>query len=424
MTRIKNLFLSVGLNSTKISLVSLLCFAMALFISFPVFAQNNSDKSWKQFRGNMRNGISTETGLLKKWPKSGPELVWKKEIGQGFSEIVVSENIAYLLAADSTKGGFEYLSAYNISSAKELWKTNIDSLYFEVDGWGHGPRATPVIDNQTIYCFSGLGKLAAYSIKDGAELWKVDFAIEFESKIPRWGFSSSPILVDDILIVETGGTKKRAFTAFDKKTGKTIWSKGEGPTTYSSPTIATIDNKTQIVFANDTMLYSYDVNGAEIWSHRIPLRSPHTMPVFIQPNKFFISMVSRVGGIIIEVNDNKASEFLTSRTMQNNFNTSCYYNGYLYGFTRTKLQCVSAETGEKKWSHRGFGEGSLILVDNKLLVLSDQGELNMIEASSDAFKLLGTVKAMEGKSWTAPSFADGKIFVRNLTEMSCYKLTK
>jgi len=134
--------------------------------------------------------------------------------------------------------------------------------------------------------------------------------------------------------------------------------------------------------------------------------------------------MGRTGSFIIEVNDNKVQEVLTTRSMMNNFNSSCYHDGYLYGITKAKLVCISAETGEQKWSERGFGSGSLIIVDGKLLVLSDQGLLTLAEAKPEAYVALGSVQAIEGKSWTAPSFANGNVYVRNLSQMASYKLVK
>jgi outer membrane protein assembly factor BamB len=387
--------------------------------SFPMLAQN----SWTQFRGEMRDGKSPETGLLEKWPNSGPDLVWKKETGPGFPELLIQKDIFFLLSSDTTGDAHEFIAAYDLN-AKELWKVRVDSMYYEVDGWGHGPRSTPALDEERIYCFSGSGKLAAYSISDGKEVWTRNIPEDYGCEMPRWGYTSSPILVENILILETGGTEKRAFTAFNPKTGAQLWSKGIGTTSYSSPAIAKIDGTTNIVFANDTMLHSYNTNGEALWSFRMPMRYPTPMPVFIAPNKFFMSNMGRTGSFIIAVENNEAKEILQSKTMQNNFNTSCYHKGYLYGITRTKLMCVSAETGKLKWTHRGFGAGSLIIVDGKLLVLSDQGKLTMVEATPKSYKELGSVKALEGKSWTAPSFANGRIYVRNLTHMACYNLKK
>ncbi|MCF8374668.1 MAG: PQQ-like beta-propeller repeat protein [Bacteroidales bacterium] len=389
-------------------------------VSPDLFSQTN----WKQFRGNSRNGISNETGLLLEWPESGPQLLWAKNIGSGFPEVVVDDSKAYILAGDTVDTGYEYVEAFDANTGKEIWKTKIDSLYIEVDGWGHGPRSTPALDSENIYCLSGFGKLMALSVKTGDILWLVDLPIDFGSTQPRWGYTSSPLLIDDILILETGGKEEKAYTAFDKKSGKAIWSKGVGGSGYNSPAIATIENHVHIVFAADTMLHAYNVKGDLLWSYKMPMRYPTAMPVFIPPNKIFVSSVSKAGGFVIQVDNNKPTEVLASKTMQNNWSSSIYHDGYLYGFTRARLQCVSAETGELKWSQRGFGKGSLILVDNKLIVLSDQGKVIVVDPSHEKYKELGSFQTMTGKSWTAPSFADGILYVRNLTQMACYQLSK
>jgi outer membrane protein assembly factor BamB len=226
------------------------------------------------------------------------------------------------------------------------------------------------------------------------------------------------------VILETGGADERAFTAFDKNTGEAIWSKGTGSTSYNSPALVVMDGKENIVFANDTMLRAYDILGNELWNFRMPLQKPTAMPVFIPPNKFFVSSVSQTGGFFVEINGNEPKELLQSTTMQNNWSSSCYRDGYLYGFSKAKLQCVSVETGEMQWGKRGYGKGSLIMVGDKLLALSDQGKLVVVKARPEEFIQVGEFNALEGKSWTAPVYANGHIFVRNLTTLACYTISK
>lgn len=403
----------------KIFLLGVL-FMFLWSVSPDLFSQGN----WTQFRGNERNGISQATGLIYDWPESGPEKLWAKNIGSGFPEVVVDNGQAYILAGDTVGKGYEYVEAFDAETGKENWKTKIDSLYIEVDGWGHGPRSTPALDSENIYCLSGFGKLKALSAKTGNVIWSVDLPADFGSTQPRWGYTSSPLLIDDILLLETGGKEEKAYTTFDKKSGKAIWSKGVGVSGYNSPAIATIESHTHIVFAADTMLHAYNVKGDLLWSYKMPMRFPTAMPVFIPPNKIFVSSVSKAGGFIIQVDNNKPTEVLASKTMQNNWSSSIFHEGFLYGFTRARLQCVSAETGELKWSQRGFGKGSLIKVDNKLIVMSDQGKVMVVDPSPDKYTELGSFQALTGKSWTAPSFAEGKLFVRNLTQLACFKLTK
>ena len=389
-----------------------------------VFSQQNEAASWKQFRGNNRNGISSEKGMVS-WSENAPQMVWKKEIGQGFSEIVISGNEIYTMFGEKLDSitGTEYIASFDAKTGNEIWKTKVDSIFIDIDNWGDGSRSTPIIDGDYLYCLSSFGKLTALSRKDGKMIWQVDFVAEYGSTVPRWGFSTSPLLIDDMLVIETGGTESRALTAFDKKNGKEIWSNGDWAASYTSPILATIEGKKQIIIASNVTLYSFDIKGDTLWTKKIPVSTPTALPLFIAPNKIFISSIRGIGFFIAEVKNNKATEFLKGNSMKNDFSSSCYRDGYIYGFNVATLQCVSAETGEKKWTKRGFGKGSLVLVDDKLFVLSDQGKLIQVEAKPDAYTENGSIPTIKGKSWTAPSFADGKIYVRNLTEMACYKVT-
>ena len=386
-------------------------------------SQTENSESWIQFRGKNRSGISQEKLPQMNWTKSKPELVWKKNLGSGFSELVISGGKIYTMISEQidSVSGSEFIAVLDEKTGKELWRSKVDSIYIDKDGWGNGPKSTPTIDDKYIYSFSSWGKLSANSLKDGKLIWQVDFDKEFGSTRPRWAFSSSPLLVDDLVVMEVGGTKSRAFIAFNKKTGKIVWKKGNGTPHYSSPLLVTIDNQKQIIFANGRTLGAYNFKGDTLWTFMMPITSPMAMPVLIEKNKIFVSSM-RGGFVIAKIENNKATEIIKGGSMKNDYNSSCYYNGYIYGFHVAALRCISAETGEIKWTKRGYGKGSLILVDDKLLVLSDQGKLILVDASPDAYKDKGFIQPIKGKSWTAPSFANGKVFVRNLTEMACYKL--
>jgi len=384
------------------------------------FSQQSESTSWNQFRGSNRSGVSPENALPDILPESGPELLWKKEIGSGFSEITISGDRIYTMLSEETDSisGSEYIAAFDAKTGNAIWRTKVDSLFF--DTFGNGPRSTPAIGEDNIYSFSSYGKLTANSKEDGKTIWQVGFISEFGSTLPQWAFSSSPVLVDNTLIIEAGGTDSRAFIGFDKNSGKVLWTKGSGISSYNSPVVAEIDGKTNIIFANQTTLYSFNSIGDTLWTYNMTMNGPMAMPVVFDSNKIFISTVRSAGFSIVEVNNNTVKELINSGTMKNDFSSSLYYDGCIYGFNVAALQCISARTGEKKWTKRGFGKGSLILVDDKLLVLSDKGKLIQVKATPEAYTEQGSFQAIDGKSWTAPSFAEGKLYVRNLTEMACY----
>lgn len=405
----------------NIALKYLLAF---VFLCSALLIEAQEATSWKQFRGDNRDGQSIETGLLEKWPTEGLEQVWKIQLGEGFSEVLIEGSICYNMHSvriDSISGD-EYMAAFDASTGKKIWDTKIDSLFIDPDDWGDGPRSTPAIDDKNIYCLSSYGKFFAISKKDGKIIWKVDLINDYGSQLPRWAYSSSPIIIDDVLIMETGGTENKGFTAFDKSTGEAIWTKGTATSGYCSPTVATINGQKQIVFANGPKLISFKTNGDTLWSFNMPIQGATAMPLFMAPNKFFLSSVSRIGGFVAEINDNKATQLVTSTSLKNNWSSSCYYEGHIYGFDNATFKCVTADSLQTKWVKRGFGKGSLILADKKLYVLSDKGKLILVDTKPDAYTELSSFQAIEGKSWTAPSIANGRIYLRNLTEMACYKL--
>ncbi len=387
-------------------------------------SQNNNPLGWNQFRGPDRNGASIESLSDVNWLEMQPELIWKKELGSGFSELTISEGIIYTMGSTKTDSlsGFEFVAAYDEKTGNKLWNTKVDSIYIDHDGWGDGPRSTTVIDETQIYSLSAWGKLSANLKEDGRLLWQVDFIKDFGSNIPRWGYASSPVIVDDLLIMEVGGSDSRAFVAFDKKNGEIKWSNGDGNASHDSPLSVVLDGQEQTIFANGRTLYSYSTKGDTIWTYSMPFGGLTAIPLLIGENKIFLSGVRNPGFIIVEIKDGKPTEILHGNSMKNDFSSCVYHNGYIYGYHVAALRCISAETGEVSWTKRGFGKGSLMLVDDKLVILSDKGRLAIADATPKAYTELTSIQAINGKSWTAPSFLNGKVYIRNLTEMACYKI--
>jgi outer membrane protein assembly factor BamB len=348
-------------------------------------------------------------------------MVWKKTIGSGYSEILVANDKVFTMITEKTDSlkGSEFLAAYDAISGEEVWRTLVDSMIIDADGAGEPTRSTPAMDDKALYCLSSYGKLKALSLKDGKTIWTVDFSQDYGNK-PGWIYTTSPILYEDELIIEVGATESRAFASFDKNTGKALWIQGEGTTTYCSPTIASIDGEMNIIFANGPTLTSFNQAGEQLWSYSMPIQNPTATPLFIAPNKIFVS--SARGCFMIKIENNAVSEVFSNNSMRNTFSTSCYYYDHIYGISSNGLRCISAIDGELKWKEKGFGLGSVTLVGNKLLALTQNGELKIVEALPEEYTERASYQAIDGKSYTAPSYAGGKVYLRNLSEMASYKL--
>ncbi len=394
-------------------------------------SSQNGNNEWFQYRGPNRDGVSLSNTSIKAWPNgSQPFQVWKKPIGEGFSGIVIAGE--QLITAYSEEGT-EYLVSCDKTTGKEIWRFALGEMF--VEEMGNGPRSTPTIDGDFAYFLNSDGGLYCVNIQSGKQIWKVSLTDKFEIKRPQRGFSTCPLILGDTLMIHGGG-KESAFIGLDKKTGETLWQVGESSAGHSSPFTAVINNVEQSVFTiarvieEDGERKTIDESVSVSSDGEILWRGPSlpqiiAMPVFVPPNKVFISSSVENGCLLVQVlPDGKVETVWHNKEMRNHFNSSIYHKDHIYGFSSSTLKCLVAETAQRKWSTRGYGKGSLIIADGKLLVLSDRGKLAMIEATPKGFNELAQAQVIEGKSWTSPTFEDGKIYLRNQKEMACYDLTK
>ena len=191
-------------------------------------------------------------GILKEWPPNGPKMLWKVPLGEGFSGISVSQERVYTMFS---KGNDEFVVCLNATDGTEIWRFRSDKNYFEGQG-GNGPRATPTIDGNLLYTVSAHGKLYALHTRNGQQIWSHDLQQKFGSKMPRWGFSTSPLIEGALLLVEVGGKGEKSIVAFDKKMGDVIWSSHKDKLGYSSPIAVTVQGVRQIICFTGTKLVS------------------------------------------------------------------------------------------------------------------------------------------------------------------------
>ena len=403
-------------------------FALVL-CAFPALAQDWShwqSAGWPQWLGPDRNGISPETGLF--GPEPSFEESWRVQAGKGFSGLSIVGNRIYTMYIHDQA---EYAVCLDAGNGEVLWRTRTDGMLVERQG-GDGPRATPTVDGGTVYVFSAHGKLHALDSQTGAQQWSRDLVREFGSKRPRWGFCPSPLVAGDLVLIEAGGKRGHSLIAFDKTSGEVAWATGSDNPGYSSPIAATIGQTRQAVFFTGYGLVAVaPQHGRVLWKH--PWTTSHDVnaatPVFIPPNRFFISSGYGTGGTVVEVaaTDGRyqVAEVWRNKNMKNHFATSIYYQGHLYGFDNAILKCIDAETGAEKWKTRGYGKGTLIAADGHLVVLGERGNLGVAEATPVGFVEKAKTQVFgRSKCWTVPSLVAGRLYLRNESEIVCINVER
>jgi outer membrane protein assembly factor BamB len=375
---------------------------------------------WPGFRGRERDGTIRGVRIETNWSASPPVELWRRPIGPGWSSFAVRGDLLY---TQEQRGDDELVACYNATTGKPVWTHSDPARFFESNG-GAGPRATPTLSGDRVYTFGATGILNALDAGDGAVVWSRKVTSDSASDVPYWGFSSSPVVVDDVVVVAAGGQ----LVAYDLATGAPRWSgpAGEG---YSSPHLATIHGVTQILLMSTTGTTSVTpADGKQLWQH--PWRgSPIVQPAVMANGDVLIVASTGSGtrrlGIAHGSSGWTAEERWTSSGLKPYFNDFVVHKGHAYGFDGRILASIDLENGTRKWKGGRYGNGQLILLPDQdmLIVLSEDGELALVAATPDQFTEVARFKAIEGKTWNHPVLVGDTLLVRNGEEMAAFRLS-
>ena len=383
----------------------------ALALTVPLAAGD-----WPQYRGPDRSGVVSESDLLSSWIDEAPGIAWRRPIGEGFSGMAIHGERLYTMEA---VGSEEALLAIDRASGETTWRTVVG----ETDEFfpGAGPRSTPTVAGNRLYTVSSKSRLLAVGTANGEIVWEHD--LTQYGPVPRYGYSASPLVDGDNVVVLAGDRGKGpGVISFDRGSGEIRWQALEGPTGYSSPIVAEIGGSRQYVFSTFSGIVGLATDGELLWQHDTDPKTALPMPVFVPPDRIFVATADdSFGGMLIRVEAGedgfRTAEVWRERLMRNHFNTSVLVDGFLYGFDNATFRCLDAATGERRWAARGFGKGSLVASGDLLFVLSDTGEVALVEATPEEYREAGRLEVMQGRSWTSPSLADGHLYVRDFDEL-------
>ena len=380
---------------------------------------------WPGFRGPGRDGVVRGVRIKTDWSASPPVQMWRQPIGPGWSSFAVRGDLFY---TQEQRGAEEIVACYRVSTGKPVWRHR-DAVRFWESNAGAGPRATPTISNGRVYAFGATGILNALDASNGAVVWSRDVATDTKRQVPDWGFSSSPLVVDDMVIVAASGT----LAAYDIASGKTRWVGPAHGGSYSSPHLMTIDGVAQVVLLSPPGAISVTPSdGTLLWEHTYA-GGAIVQPAITADGNVLINAIVSTGGIgirrlaVAHKSDGwSAEERWTSNGLKPYFNDFVLHKGHAFGFDGSILACIDLEDGKRKWKGGRYGNGQLVLLPDQdlLLVLTEEGELALVSATTDQFKELARFKAIEGKTWNHPVLVGDVLLVRNGEEMAAFRLSR
>ena len=386
---------------------------------------------WPQFLGPDRNGHSPETGLLHSLPKKGPPVVWSRDVGEGYSGPVVAGGRLILFHRVGDRDVVECLDA---ATGKPRWKFPYATEYSDRLGKGNGPRSTPLIAGKHVYTLAADGRLHCLKLDSGDKVWVRSLNEDYGVRQGYFGVATSPLLVGDNLVVNVGG-RRAGIVALNKDTGKEVWKATGDPASYSSPVVATLGgdrSKPRLVFFTRTGLVVLDPsNGAVLhskrWRARIDASVNAAAPVVVG-DEVFISSCYNTGGTVLRVaKDGVKTVWANDESLSAHFSTPVYVKGELYGFhgrqeEGTQFRCVDWQTGKVRWSKDGFGCGSIIAADGELIVLSESGELVLVEPTPAGYREKGRAAILTGPVRAHPALAGGRLYARDNRKLVCWNL--
>ena len=388
--------------------------------------------AWPQYRGALGDGKSSESiGSV-----GEPKEVWKVPTSLGFSSFAVANGRAFTQIQVNDQ---ETILALDANSGSKLWSKPLGASDWRGGGGagtpdnkgGDGPRSTPSTDGDHVFVYDAHLLLSCYDAKTGDLLWKRDVLEEFAGRNIKWHNATSPLLDGDKIYVGGGGAKQ-SFLAFDKNTGKAIWKSGDEEITHATPTLTSIDGKKQIIFFVQSGLVSVDPeSGNELWRQKYDFSVSTAASPLAEGNLVYCSAGYGVGAGLYEVSGNSTTERVWRKPskLMNHWSTPVVHDGHLYGifefkkYGKAPLNCVELKTGKIKWSKKGFGPGNCILVGDKIVVLSDAGELVIAKAQTNKYEELSRTDVLEGKCWSTPAYSDGRVYIRSTVEGACLELT-
>ncbi len=381
---------------------------------------------WHEFRGPNRDGDYGNTPILTNWPAEGLTPIWKQPIGAGYASFVAAASRAFTI---EQRGPQEVVAAYDVATGRELW-TNAWPAEFRESMGGDGPRATPTWHDGRLYALGATGEFRALDDANGRVIWRTNILTDNGANNLAWGMSAAPLVVGETVIVLPGGPNGRSVVGYNRATGQRVWSALNDQQAYASPMLVTLNGVRQILVVSATRLMGLTPSdGTLLWEYPFATYNGinASQPLVVGDNRVFISSSYGAGAAMLELSRGAGGnitvrEVWRNNRMKNRFSSSVLQKGIIYGLDEAILAAIDAETGELKWKGGRYGYGQVLLAGDRLIVLTEDGDLALVRATPERHEEVTRFPVLEGKTWNVPALAGGYLLVRNLSEMAAFDL--
>jgi outer membrane protein assembly factor BamB len=394
--------------------------ALAGLIAVTSSVPSGADEDWPRLWGPSGDARFQGAGHVAQGESPKARELWRRSIGSGFSGISVVGGRGYTGESD---GSQDHAVAFDAATGREIWRTPLGPTYRGHDGSRDGPISTPTVAGPRVFLVSAHGALVALDAASGRKLWQRDLKAEDGAAEPSYGFATSPLVVGDRVVVQAGGDK-RPLLAVDAKSGALLWSVAHSKgATYASPLLGTLAGREQVIVHGNDLLYGVKIeDGALLWSHPTGAQGEASRsPLLLGDDRVLLPSWEEAKLLKVSANGGAFSvaELWRSPRLKSTFSPTVFHRGHLFGLSAAYLVCIDPASGDVRWRQKVY-PGSLILVDGHLVILgSESGDVRVAEASPDAYreKIRVPVFNAGATSSTGPSFAGGKLFLRNVEEI-------
>jgi len=383
---------------------------------------------YPQFLGPTRTASLPDVRLNLDWSSNPPREVWRRRIGAGWGSFAVVGNRA---VTQEQREQDECVVCYGLHTGDELWIYGRQTRFFDGYG-GAGPRATPTIDSNRVYAVGATGLLSCLDLATGTPVWSRDILADNGAANQEYGVCCSPLVADEYVLVCPTGKRGPTLVAYHRDTGQPVWQAGRDRASYSSPVLAELGGVRQVIVFSSSQVASFSLATGDLlwdfpWVNSEGINAAQPILDLGQRNRVFVSTGYGVGSALFEVAQRTDGTFSvqpswTNRRFQAKFTTPVYQNGCIYALDEGILACLDIETGQRRWREGRYGHGQILLAENALLVQAEAGEVQLVQLTDDGPVELGSIAALNAKTWNHPALAGPFLLVRNDREAVCYRL--